>query len=105
MLNQTVFDDNLKKEVEKFLVDKILNGLAVEQIDLKEMKAAANDILDNIEGIKTYDQFLHFLEFLKNKHPIVTDVYNLYKNRFHQDKEKEVIDKLSDYIKNIPKTS
>lgn len=93
-----VFDENLKKEVEKALVEKIISALESKQINLAQMKIVANYILDNIDSIKNYSQFILFLENLQKQWPIFIDIYVFYKNKSSQEKEKMIINKLSNYI-------
>lgn len=96
--NLTVFDEKLKNEVKKSLIQKIITGLELKQINLSQKKDSANYILDNINLIKNYSEFVLFLDALKSKWPFFLDVYNLYKNKFYQEKEKVVINRLTNYI-------
>ncbi len=96
--NPGVFDENLKKEVEKFLVEKIITALEAKQINIAQMKESSAYILDNIVPVKNYSDFILFLEKLKSKWSIFTEVFGLYKNKFYKDKEKVMINRLSQYI-------
>jgi hypothetical protein len=95
----TLFDENLKNEVKASLLQSIISGLEKKTLSLAQMKASANYILDNIEKIKNYSQFMTFMDDLKTKWPIFKNSYDLYSNKFYQEKEKQVINKLSSYIK------
>lgn len=94
----SVVDGKLKDEAKKNLINKIILGLEMKQIDLTQKKDSASYILDHIEEVKNYSEFVIFLDDLKRKWPIFLDVYNLFNNRFYQEKEKAVIDRLTNYI-------
>ena len=96
--NSAIFDDNLKNEVKKNLIMKIITGLELKQVSLAQKKDSANFILDHIDTIKDYSKFILFMDELKSKWPFFLDTYNLYKNKFYQEKEKAVIDRLTNYI-------
>ncbi len=96
--NSFIIDVRLKDEAKKSLVNKIILGLEMKQIDLTQKKDSASYILDHIEEVKNYSEFVLFLDALKSKWPIFLDVYNIFKNRFYQEKEKAVIDRLTNYI-------
>lgn len=97
--DQHVFDDNLKNEVKANLLQAIVSGLEKKTLSLAQMKSSANYILDNIDKIKNYSQFIVFMDDLNNKWTIFKDAHNIYSNRFYQEKEKEVINKLQGFIK------
>jgi spore coat polysaccharide biosynthesis protein SpsF (cytidylyltransferase family) len=97
--SQKVFDENLKNEVKAALLQAIISGLEKKSLSLIQMKASANYILDHIEDIKNYSQFMVFMDELNNKWSIFKDVYRIYSNRFYQEKEKEVINRLSGFIR------
>ena len=96
----TLFDENLKNEVKANLLQAIISGLEKKTLSLVQMKASANYILDHIEKIKNYSQFLVFMDDLNNKWSIFKDINKIYNNRLYQEKEKEVINKLQGFIKN-----
>lgn len=95
----TLFDENLKNEVKANLLQAIISGLEKKTLSLAQMKATASYILDNIEKIKNYSQFMIFMNDLNNKWSVFKDTYKIYSNRFYQEKEKEVINKLQGFIK------
>ena len=97
--NQNVFDEKLKNEAKANLLQAIISGLEKKTLSLTQMKASANYILDHIEKIKNYSQFIVFMDNINDQWPIFEDVLKIYSNRFYQEKEKHVIDKLSSYIK------
>ena len=97
--NSTTFDEKLKNEVKAALLQEIISSLEAKNLTLVGMKESANYILDHIEKIKNYSQFMVFMDELKSKWPIFKNSYNLYSNKFYQEKEKQVINKLSSYIK------
>jgi len=99
MTTSQIFDEKLKNEVKASLLQTIISGLEVKTLTLASMKESANYILDHIEKIKNYSQFMVFMDELKTKWPIFKNSYDLYSNKFYQEKEKRMIDKLSSYIK------
>ncbi len=96
-----LFSEELKNEVQEVLMEKITSNLENKHINLMQMKESANFILDGLAPVRNYSQLVVFLEALQLKWPIFKDSYNLYKNRYFQEKEKQVIDRLSSYIQHI----
>lgn len=99
MTNSQVFDEKLKNEVKASLLQMIISGLEAKTLTLVDMKKSANYILDHIEKIKNYSQFMVFMDELKTKWPIFKNSYDLYSNKFYKEKEEEVINKLQGFIK------
>lgn len=99
MINSQAFDEKLKNEVKASLLQMIISGLEAKTLTLVGMKESANYILNHIEKIKNYSQFMVFMDELKTKWPIFKNSYDLYSNKFYQEKEKEVISKLQGFIK------
>ncbi len=98
--SQKVFDNELKNKVKADLLQAIISGLEKKTLSLVQMKASANYILDHIEKIKNYSQFLVFMDDLNSKWSVFKDIHKIYNNRFYQEKEKEVINRLQGFIKN-----
>lgn len=101
MLANQDFNDSLKKDVKRKLVDALVNGLRTEKLSLKDMKISSNFILDKIDLIKNLSQLIVFLDELSQKWPVFSEVLKFYKFSLSEEKEKEVIDKLSQYIKHL----
>jgi hypothetical protein len=99
MITSQIFDEKLKNEVKASLLQMIISGLEAKTLTLSGMKESANYILDHIEKIKNYSQFMVFMDELKTKWPIFKTSYDLYSNIFYQEKEKQVISKLQSFIK------
>jgi hypothetical protein len=99
MVNSQIFDEKLKYEVKATLLQTIISGLETNALTLTDMKESANYILDHIEKNKNYSQFIVFMDELKSKWPIFKNSYNLYSNKFYQEKENAVINKLQGFIK------
>jgi hypothetical protein len=99
MANSQIFDEKLKNEVKASLLQMIISGLEAKTLTLVDMKKSANYILDHIEKIKNYSQFMVFMDELKTKWPIFKNSYDLYSNKFYKEKEEEVINKLQGFIK------
>ena len=99
MTNSQIFDEKLKNEVKSTLLQTIISSLEAKSLTLLGMKESARYILEHIEKIENYSQFMLFMDELKTKWPVFKNSYDLYSNRFYQEKEKQVIDKLSSYIK------
>lgn len=93
-----IVGNKLKKEVKDFLLDRIITDLQSGKMDLIAKKESARFILKNMSLVKNYQDLILFLETLKSRWPNFTDVYNIYKNRFYQEKEKVIIDKLTSYL-------
>lgn len=93
------FDEKTKNDAKASFIRHIITGLETKRLTLPEMKESANYILDHLDKIKNYSEFIVFLDQLKTKWPIFTQVFGLYNNKFYQEKEKVVIDRLSKFIK------
>lgn len=105
---QKVYNDTMKEEVQRALVDRILNALEKHEIDLVEMKVIANYILDNLEPVKEHAQLLDFLKNLQKKWSIFATVEKQYEHassqftvHSSQAKEKIVIDRLASYLNKL----
>jgi len=103
--NSQVFDEVLKKDVKKNLVDAIILSLQTKRMSFREMRESANYILDNIDSPKNYSDLILFLNELKTEWPQYSNVSALYKNKFYKEKEKVLINRLSSYINSIKPTN
>lgn len=94
-------DEKLREEVKSKLLQQIISGLQTNQMNLIQKRQSAGFILDNFDNIKNYSDLIFFLEMLRVRWPIFTDVYNIFKGKFYQVKEKELISKLTSYIHSL----
>jgi hypothetical protein len=69
-----------KEEIERYLVNSMLEALKNHQMTLGENREAANFVLDNIDEIHTTDELLSFLNRLATRWNVLRDVYLQVKN-------------------------
>lgn len=97
-------DDNAQGGFVHELQKKLLNDLiaAVEsgEMNMAEMREAAKFILDKTQSIQE-DEVDTFLNELSEKWPAFKNTQVVEGGKAVEDKEKEVIDKLSAYIKTM----
>jgi len=96
--NSAVIDEKIKEDVRSSLLQKIILGLETNQMNLVQKRQSAAFILDNFDSINSYKDLIFFLDSLKVRWAIFTDVCNIFKNKYYQEKEKDVINKLTSYI-------
>lgn len=101
IVQENTFTVEDKKKLETVLVERILNALETERITMQEMKEYSGYILDEIAQVKNGVDLASFLNNLSQKCPIFTDVANMYKTQIIETREKEVIGKLSSYLKTL----
>lgn len=93
--------ETLKKEMKRKLIDAMLESFEKGELSHDDMQDASNIILDEMPKIQTQEQLLHFLEQLKGVWQQFDRVYMQSKTQEVSTKEKEVIDRLSNYIKTL----
>lgn len=96
-----LFDDVQKKQIEAKLTNVMIDDFAANRLSQQDMRDAANVILDEMPQVKTFDEVMSLLTDLKSVWPLFEKVYIDYKGVTVKFKEKQIIDKLSNYIKNI----
>ena len=92
---------DVKKQIQKLIIETILNGVSSQQFTLVSMKEAAAYTLDNIDIISNYNELMVFLQNLSKWNPAFDKINTIYKYEKQGAKEKEIIDKLSSYIKQM----
>lgn len=100
--SSAVIDEKKKSKIMNDVVSSLINAYGSKAISYFEMRKAATYILDHFELIKTQNDLIYFLENLSGYWQVFKNVMVLEKLGSHQDKEAEMIEKLSKYIKNIP---
>lgn len=100
--NSEVIDEKKKAKIMNDVVSALINAYGSKAISYFEMRKAATYILDHFDLIKTQNDLIYFLENLSGYWLIFKNVMVLEKLGSHQNKEEEMIEKLSKYIKNIP---
>ncbi len=97
-----IIDEKKKSKIMNDVVSALINAYGSKAISYFEMRKAATYILDHFELIKTQNDLIYFLENLSAYWVVFKNVMVLEKLGSHQNKEEEMIEKLSKYIKNIP---
>jgi len=91
----------LKKEIKKKLITAMLDSFEKGEMTQDDMEFASNIVLDEMPKVHTQEQLLQFLEQLKGVWKQFDSVYLSSKTQETSMKEKEVIDRLSNYIKTL----
>lgn len=92
-----------KNQLEKQVSDALWEAVGNGKIQLADVKPIAREILPAFLTITSQEQYQQFLENIQKKWDFFTtlSVKNKYESPTAQTKEKEVIDKLSQYIKTL----
>lgn len=100
--NSLLIDEKKKAKIMKDVVSALINAYGSKAIPYFEMRKAATYILDHFELIKTENDLIYFLENLSSYWQVFKNVMVLEKLGSHQNKEAEMIERLSKYIKSVP---
>lgn len=100
--NFAAIDEKKKSKILNDVVSSLINAYGTQAISYFDMRKAATYILDHFELIKTQNDLIYFLENLSGYWLVFKNVMILEKLGSHQNKEEEMIQRLSKYIKNIP---
>jgi len=100
--NSSVIDEKKKAKIMNDVVSALINAYGSKAISYFEMRKAATYILDHFDLIKTQNDLIYFLENLSGYWLIFKNVMVLEKLGSHQNKEEEMIERLSKYIKSSP---
>jgi len=98
--NSPVVDEKKKAKIMNDVVSALINAYGSKAISYLEMRRAATYILDHFELIKTQNDLIYFLENLSGYWQVFKNVMVLEKLGSHENKEAEMIERLSKYIKN-----
>lgn len=90
-----------KEKIEEAVVNILIDAYQKKSIDYFEMKRAAAYVLDKINGVYTSADLLYLLENMAVYWPIFKNLLTVEKGTLSEGREKEVIQKLSSYIKTI----
>lgn len=100
--NPAEIDEKKKSKILNDVVRALIDAYGSKSISYFEMKKAATYILDHFQLIKTQSDLIYFLENLNGYWLVFKNVMVMEKLGSHQNKEEEMIERLSKYIKNIP---
>lgn len=100
--DSSIIDEKKKSKIMNDVVTALINAYGSKIISYYEMRKAATYILDHFDLIKTEKDLIYFLENLNGYWQVFKNVMVMEKLGSHQnqDKEKEMIEKLSKYFKN-----
>ena len=99
--NSIVIDERKKTQIEEQIVRSIITAYEREEIEYYDLKEAAKYTLDHIDNVKTYSDLLYFLENLSGYWKIFKNILTLESGVREKLKEQEIINRLSQHIKNI----
>ncbi|MCR4327086.1 MAG: hypothetical protein NUV46_00720 [Nanoarchaeota archaeon] len=99
--NSETIDEKKKTQIEEQIVRSIITAYERREIEYYELKEAAKYTLDHIDNVKTYFDLLYFLENLSGYWKIFKNILTLESGVKEKMKEQEIINRLSQHIKNI----
>ena len=99
-----LLDKKLIEELKTLFSKKIIETLKEKKIPFRDLQDMASSVIDVLSNVATKDQFLEFLEEALVLYPYLNNEVKILKNRVQVGKEEQVINKLSNYIKNFNQT-
>jgi len=97
--NSFIVDENKKIILEKELTNSLFEAAKKSQITLADIKNIAQEILVDFEKIKSSQDLVAFFEKISKKWSFFSPLLLKYKGEGIKLEEKQVIDKLTSYIK------
>jgi len=95
-----VFDfENIKKNLERDIAFELIAAVRDKKLEEFNLKSTAKEILNEFRKITSKDQLNSFLKIIVQKWPFLSSISIKAKFDNQTEKEKEVINKLSNYIK------
>lgn len=88
-----------KDLLEKELANALLDAVEKQEIKLVDMKPVAKEVLAEFDKASNSAQLVGFLESISKRWSFFSNLYHKYKGVSQQDKEKQVVEKLSSYIR------
>ena len=99
--NQNASSDfeNIKKNLERDIAFELIAAIRDKKLEVANLIQTSNDILNEFNKITTFDQVFSILKVITQRWPFLSGISTKFKYENHSNKEKDVIDKLSNYIK------
>jgi len=89
--------NQLKKKTKELVSKKIVEFL-YERIPYNEIKDLAVFVNESLEKINTFEEFLNFLNELKEFYPSLENEVIILKNKLNENREKQLIERLQKYV-------
>lgn len=103
-MDENVFSEEDRKKIYDELADLMIDGMEKGLLSGPESKISAQFILDNLEMIKTHEEFKKFLSDLSKKWTVYLPAYTKIKESISKQEDdkklKEITDKLNQFVKN-----
>lgn len=101
--NQQITSDfeKEKRKLNFLITDELLNAVKDKKIDIKNLRPTSYEVLLEVDKIQKISDFSPILEIISKKWPYLSGVLTKFKYENQSTNEKQVIEKLSKYIKNI----
>lgn len=90
-----------KSLLEREIADTLLKAVSERTLDLKDLRATASEILLDFEKIASMEEMRVFVDTISKKWKFFENLGKIEQGAAQVDKEKAVIDKLSQYIKTL----
>jgi len=85
-----------KKDVERKIVEMVIDGLEKDTISAQEAQNAASFILEKIYLLKTTEELASFLQELSSKWPIFTNLHTIEQGQAKEKQEDAVVQKVEE---------
>lgn len=95
-----LLDKKLIDELKILFSKKIIEVLKEKKVPFQDLQNMASFVTEVLSGVANKDQFLEFLEEVLALYPYLNNEVKILKNEVQLGKEKQIINKLSEYIKN-----
>jgi len=98
-------DTHWKEEFKKLLAHTILDAYEHKKISYADMQHAADFVLrSNIQDMNTREEVMKKVEEMQKEWPIFDKVLDQEQVKKKEESEQEIINRLTDYIKNYPES-
>lgn len=101
--NQPISNDfeKEKRKLNFLIADELLKAVRDKKIDKKSLRPTSYEVLLEVDKIQKSSDFLPVLEIISKKWNFLSGVLTKFKYENQSTNEKQVIDKLSSYIRNF----
>lgn len=101
--NQVASNDFVKRkrDISVFVSNKLIDEVKDKKITLLQLRPLAQEILFEVNKIKQDKDFIPVIEQISNRWNFLSGLLTKFKYENQSSNEKQVIEKLSKYIKNI----
>lgn len=92
-----------KKKIYELLAESYIRGMETTGLTRNERSLVAQDILENVQKIKTFNELYVYVDGLAKRYAFFSLALNKLKEQVYKAKEQVVIGKLTNYINQVNK--